>query len=113
MRAGHADGLRVAGDASQKCGTLHHLETAVAEIGEDMVVGGHRGSVYDERLRLVAELLGDGGRVVGVCYLCAFFFEGACEVGRSEVITGHAGAARQEVAHQVGHAYAAGAYEVE
>ena len=55
MRSGHADGVGVAGDASQQFGSFHHFESVVAEVLEYRIGFRHGRSVDHKGFRRVPE----------------------------------------------------------
>ena len=111
--AGHTYSLAVACDLPQQFGALHYAEAVVAKPPQLPVALRHCRSPHHQGVAGVAPWLPDELRVIVEDDSRPFLPERVCEGRGGAVVARHFGAPQQIVSYKIGHAYAAGPYEIQ
>ena len=112
VRTRKTQSLGASGDKSEQLGTLHHGETAIAEVVESLVRSRDSRSIYHQSVGRVLAIVGNEGGSLIKAYFHALAHKGIGELCAGEVVARHAEAAGKEIALQGSHTDAACTHKI-
>ena len=90
VRTREAQTLCASGDKSEQLGTLHHGETAIAEVVKSLVRSRDSRSIYHQSVGRVLAIVGNEGGSLIKAYFHALAHKGIGELCAGEVVARHA-----------------------